>query len=202
MKQSKRNRNPRSTSVKRLTVGIATAGLIGLGASVANAHGWGPQGSWGPQGMMANQGMMNQGMMGQGMMGRGMMGPGMMGQGGGMQPGQFVEGRLAFLKAELGITESQQQSWDEFAGFMRTQAGSMQSEMTQHQAEWQQRMQRMQTAGQANQSPVELMKNRITHMQERSAKMQAGLDAMKKLYAVLTPEQQAKANNLLGHHMM
>lgn len=189
MKQSKHNRMPRKLSVKRLTVGIAAASLIGLGASVANAHGWGPQASMG-------QGMMGQG---QGMMNRGMMPNRGMGYGATMQPGQFVEGRLAFMKAELSITENQQKAWDEFAGFMRAQAKSMQADMTQHQAQWQQRMN---TAGQTDQSPLEHMKEGIAHMQERSASMQAGLDAIKKLYDTLTPAQQAKANNLFGHHMM
>jgi hypothetical protein len=91
-------------------------------------------------GMMGSQGMMGmmgggQGMMGggQGMMGGmpmmqgGMMGgQGMMGMmhGGGqgamaMGPGRHVEGRLAFLRAEIGITAAQTPQWNAFADAVR-----------------------------------------------------------------------------------
>jgi len=45
-------------------------------------------------------------MMGQGWMGNTMMGPGMMPM---MDPSQHIEGRLAFLKTELKITDAQNQ---------------------------------------------------------------------------------------------
>jgi len=211
MKQSKRNRASRTFSVKQLTAGVAIASIIGLGATVANANSWGPYGAMmgGQSGM--GQGMMGQGMMGKGGMGQGNMGQGKMGHGRGMQSGQFVEGRLAFLKTELGITDSQQQIWDEFAGFMRTRAKTMQEQMQQRQAHWQQHMQQNTSdqksmdhkpMNQAEQSPLEHMQKRITHMQKRTVRMQAGLEALTKLYSALTPEQQAKAKNLLGSHMM
>lgn len=68
------------------------------------------------------------GMWGGDMMGPGMMvGPGMMGWG--MQRGPFgrgpegmldrVEGRLAFVKAELKITEAQTAAWNDFASAVR-----------------------------------------------------------------------------------
>jgi hypothetical protein len=82
-----------------------------------------------PAGMGAGQ-MSGMGMMGQGMMGQGMMGaPGMMGQdgvGGMRMVGEHVEGRLAFLKAELKITDAQLPQWNAFAEAMRDSAKAMQ----------------------------------------------------------------------------
>jgi len=61
------------------------------------------------------------GMMGGGMMGGGMMGGMMMGQGGpgpGMATGH-IEGRIAFLKTELRITDAQNGVWNGFADALR-----------------------------------------------------------------------------------
>ncbi len=67
------------------------------------------------QNMMSGQGMMGPGMMGQGMMMNcPMMGSGMMGSG-----NPHTEGRLAFLKTELKITESQEKAWNRFSDVMR-----------------------------------------------------------------------------------
>ncbi len=230
MKQSKGNRTPRKFSAKQLAAGVAIASVIGLGTTVVNAESLGShgtmmgqggmnqnsmsqgsmgQGSMGQgsmgQGMMAKsgmgQGMMAKGGMGQGMMGQRNMGQSMMGHGYGMQPGQFIEGRLAFLKAELGITKSQKEAWDKFSGFARAQAEALKSEIQQRQAKWQKKAHNN-TGDQANKSPLDHMQARISHMQERTARMQAKLDAMKNLYTALTPEQQVKAKSLLGRHLM
>ena len=51
--------------------------------------------------------------MGRGMMmGMGMMNPAMMGM---MMGGPAVQGRLAYMKAELGITDAQTAAWDGYA---------------------------------------------------------------------------------------
>lgn len=78
-------------------------------------------------GMMGG-GMMGQGMMGQGMAGSGMMGGGMMGHGmmGGMQA-KHIEGRLAFLKAEIKITPAQEAQWTKFADVVRARAKNAQA---------------------------------------------------------------------------
>jgi hypothetical protein len=69
--------------------------------------------------MMGQQpgGMPTMGMMGQGGMGMGMMGQGAMPMMMGM--GDHVEGRIAFLRAELAITEAQAPAWDRFAQALR-----------------------------------------------------------------------------------
>jgi len=85
-------------------------------------------GQGGP-GMMGQRGMMGQGwMMGQGMMDQGGM-PGMMPMMGMMQMmrgGEHIEGRLAFLKAELKITDSQEKVWNDFADAARKAAAKTQ----------------------------------------------------------------------------
>ncbi len=75
--------------------------------------------------MMQGRGMMSQGMMGQDMMGRGMMGQGGMGMMGSMMGAGHVEGRIAFLKTELRITDAQQKPWDAVAAAMRANAETM-----------------------------------------------------------------------------
>jgi len=67
------------------------------------------QGQAGPAGMMPMMNMMMNMMMGMG-----------------MQPGaEHVEGRLAFIKAELKITDAQAPQWNAFAEAVRGNAGSM-----------------------------------------------------------------------------
>ena len=80
------------------------------------------------------------GMMGYGFSGRGMMGPGMMSYDGGgpwmMRWGasgqamcnamaSHIEGRLAFLKAELKITEAQEPLWNTYAAASRDSTNTM-----------------------------------------------------------------------------
>ncbi len=203
MKQFKCSRNTRKFSVRQLAAGVVVASVIGLGSTVVNADSWGGHGhsQWGSKGTM-----MGQGMMAMGGKGHGGMRQGMMRHGPSIQSGQFIEGRLAFLKAELGITESQKQAWGKFSGFVRAQAETLKSERQQRQAKWKNKTHSNavapKTMDQAKKFPLEYMQKRIAHMQERSTRMQARLDAILNLYAALTPEQQVKANNLLGRHLM
>lgn len=73
-------------------------------------------------------GMMSQGMMGQG----GMTGPGgmsgmmpMMGMMQMMHGGAHIDGRLAFIKAELKITSAQEKAWDDLATALRQAAAKV-----------------------------------------------------------------------------
>src|SRR5262245_30847419 len=77
----------------------------------------------GPGAMMA-PGMMGYGM-GPGMMGpgmHGMMGQSMMGPGMMMGYGPMVEDRLAYLKAELGITDAQTEAWNGYVNAVKARA--------------------------------------------------------------------------------
>lgn len=64
-------------------------------------------------------------MMGQGMGPGMMMGRGMMPMTGMMDPTEHIEGRLAFLKTELKITDAQAPQWNAFADAMRANAKRM-----------------------------------------------------------------------------
>lgn len=82
--------------------------------------------------MMRMMHMMEAGMMGPGMMDPGMMEPGM---GGPMScaahaglagaPGSYLEGRLAFVKAELAIDQTQEAGWQTFAAAVRDRSQLM-----------------------------------------------------------------------------
>ena len=144
--------------------------------------------------MPMGQGMMGcpmMGMMGQNDM-RGMMGmPGMMGQGmmiGGMGP--QIEGRLAYLKAELGITEPQAAAWKQYEDAVRSRASAMQSAR-------QDMMKAMQTG-----TVSDRMKARIAMMEGMVISMKAQSSALENLYPLLTEDQKKKADQLLGMGMM
>jgi LTXXQ motif family protein len=139
---------------------------------------------------MMNNGMMGAGMMGSGPMSNGMMGQGMMSMGPGMM-GQgdlkaMVEGRLAYVKTALGITEDQAAAWKAYEDAARANVQSMQ---TVHQA--------MMTAMQSG-SAIDRMQTHITMMQTGLDALKALQPATEALYKALTPEQQKKADTLLG----
>jgi hypothetical protein len=102
-------------------------------------------------GALAQQTQYAPGMMGLGMMGQHIMGPGMMPMGGGMggcpMMGQYmtssghgptmmgpgmmiygpaIEGRLAYVKAELGITDAQTAAWDGYVTAVKSRMAAMQ----------------------------------------------------------------------------
>ena len=72
-----------------------------------------PSGAMPMMNMMSGMPMMHMGMMR-------MMG--MMGPGSGMSTIDYVEGRIAFLRAELKITDAQMSAWNAFADALRTNA--------------------------------------------------------------------------------
>lgn len=133
--------------------------------------------------------MMDQGsMMGPGMMhGPGMGHAGMMGMGTMMGgPRQHIEGRLAFLKAELKITPQQEQVWSVYADSARASASSMQGmhdQMTSSGNKSSTLPERMQWHEQMMSSRLEGLKNlRLTAVP---------------LYNALSPEQKQIADNLM-----
>jgi hypothetical protein len=141
------------------------------------------QGGMGP-GMMHGQGGMGSGMM-QGGMGPGMMGMchGMMGQG---DLKATVEGRLAYVKTALGITDDEAAAWKAYEDASRANVQSMQAA---HQA--------MMTAKQSG-SALDRMQSHITMMQARLDALKALQPATEALYKALTSDQQKKADALLG----
>lgn len=177
------------------------SGALLAGPAFAQKDGFPRQGG-GPGMMMGQDGSMMGSMMGSGMMGRsgmmgsGMMGSGMMGGGCGMMTGGFgadeeldtyVDGRVAFLEAELGITQDQQGVWKDYADALRSNAeamGSMHGRMRGA-------MKRQDAA------PTAWLDLHIEMMRSRLAALEALKPATEALYVALTPEQKQKADRLL-----
>ena len=112
-----------------LSVG-PVAGLAQTKTTPAPSHG--PMtGAWGqgPQGMMGygdmGPGVMSQGGMGPWMMGSGRFGPAMCAAMAG-----HMDGRLAYLKAELKITEAQEPLWKAYAAAAHDNANGMSGRCT------------------------------------------------------------------------
>jgi hypothetical protein len=156
-------------------------------------------------------GMMGQGMMGgaQGMMGgRGMMDGnmanmmqmmGMMGQrsaetgcaGMSMATIDHVEGRIAFLRTELKITDAQSTAWNAFADALRTNAKSL-GEV---------RASLVPQAGGAQQSLVDRLALQEKWLTARLEGTRAIKSALTNLVSTLSDEQKKTADELLAPHM-
>ena len=154
----------------------------GMGMGGQNMMGMGMMG--GCPMMGGNMGMMGQGMQGMmgsaGMMGQGM-GPGMM-----MGKGPMMEGRLAYLKAELGITDAQAAAWDGYVSAVKARGDTMQSMHATM-------MQAMQSG-----TAIARMDAHTTAMQSMMDSMNALKPATEALYKVLNDDQKKKADMLLG----
>ena len=162
-------------------------------------------------GPMSGQGMM----MGPGMMGTGMMGPGMMPMMGMMDPGRHIEGRIAFLKTELRITEAQSPQWNAFADALRATAKRMSEQ-------WAGMMPgTMMGSGTMGSGTMPMMRGAMTpgmmmsgqagsamslperldwaekHMTARLEMLQAMKGATTQLYGVLSDEQKGLADQLI-----
>lgn len=157
--------------MKRATgIAVAVGLALGIGTAAVIAQ---------PYGMMGG-GMMGggPGMMAGGMMGGGM-GPGMMGG------GYNVEDRLAAQKTALQITPEQEQSWNAYADLVKKQSETMR---TRHEAMW----------NAAPGSSAERFELHSGFMKQRAEEHEALSKAYKDLYAVLTPEQRAAADQRPG----
>jgi hypothetical protein len=164
---------------------IATAMI-----ATANSQSAAQQGAANPGGMM---GMMGPGMMSPGMMG--MMGPGMMAGASGsamcIAMAGHIDGRLAYLKAELKITEAQEQLWNTYAAATRDNTNTMLARCTT-------------MMSRHNGSTVSLP----DRLDQNEQLMAAHLDAMramnkaiKPLYAALSDDQKKTADQLFGGPM-
>ena len=183
--------------ITKIAVAAGAALALGLGAAAVSAQPFGY--GMGP-GMMGGYGPgygMGPGMMGGYGPGYGMgWGGGHMrgyGPGYGMGPqamfnaysGNADDG-LAALKAELGITAKQDSAWQAF-----TKNAKQQNENRQA---WFAKMQEARSAG----SAPEQLAQHTEFMKQRQAEMEANTSALKNLYAALTPEQKAIADQRFG----
>ena len=98
-----------------------------------------------------------------------------------MMPTEHVEGRIAFLKAELGITEAQLPKWNIFADVMRAGAKAMRGAMPSG-------------APTAMPARVDAM---VAMMTARLESLKATATAGKALYEVLTDTQKKLADDLI-----
>jgi len=120
------------------------------------------------------------GMGGGAMMGGGM-GPGMMGG-----YGYNVEDRLAAQKSALKITPEQEDAWKAYADVAKKQSDAM---FAQHEAMWKS----------APSSSAERYELHSKFLAERAQQHTALSTAYKSLYAILTPEQRAAADQRGGY---
>src|SRR5712671_4647275 len=105
-----------------------------------------------------------------------------------MLPGQLVDGRIAFLKAELKLTPAQETQWQQVAAAMHENANSLD-----------------QAIKAARQDHGSMDAVQRLALREQFAKARAENDgrllaAFKPLYASLSPEQQQVANQLVAPH--
>jgi len=105
-----------------------------------------------------------------------------------MLPGQLVDGRIAFMKAELKIAPAQETQWQQVAAAMRDNASALDQAISN---------------ARAQRGTMDAVQ-RLT-LREQFAKVRAENDArlltaFKPLYASLSPEQQQIANDLVVPH--
>ncbi len=126
-------------------------------------------------------------MMHGGMMGGGMMGGGMMGD----MPLKHVEGRLAFLKAELKITPAQEPQWTKFADAVRgtaQNAGGKSAEAAKP---------AMRQGGMKPSTAPERLAHYEKALTARLETVRALKAAVDPLYATLSDDQKKVADELL-----
>jgi LTXXQ motif family protein len=119
-----------------------------------------------------------------------MMGPGMMRMMGdclmmGGDASTYAEGRVAFLKAELAITDAQKGVWDAYAAALKKNLQGMQA--------MRQSMGKVMEA----KTPVERLDAHITAMDGRLASLKEVKPALAALYGALSDEQKKTANEIL-----
>jgi hypothetical protein len=159
----------------------------GPGAGYGRGQGYGPgygRGAMGP-GPGYGRGMMGAGP-GYGRGGPGAWGPGQgPGRGAGFSPAAMVDGRLAALKTDLGITADQETAWQAFTAKAKAQVETMQAQRT------------AMFAGAQTTAP-ERIAQRAAFAKQRAANLDTMSAAVKDLYEALTLEQKAVADQRLA----
>ena len=174
------------TRIKTLLSTVITTGFLfaslpagaqqsgGMGQGMGMGHGMG-------MGQKRGSGMMGPMMQG-GMMGRDCPMMGMMM--GGRRHG-FQAGRIAFLKAELQITDAQKSVFDAYAAAIRANLKNMH---TMHKGMSEKR---------SAKTPVERLNLHVSMMESRLTSLQTVKPALEALYAALSDEQKQKAGQLM-----
>ena len=97
----------------------------------------------------------------------------------------FADGRVAFLKAELAVTEAQESVWQTYAAALKRHLNRM--------------LENGQVITQVLEAktPVERVRSYILAMESRVATLKDLEPALAALYSALSPEQQKKSNESL-----
>ncbi len=162
--------------VSRTSMMIA-AGLLVLGLSAPTLAESDDDGWWSRRGM--GHGMMD---------GWGWGGP-MMGYGPDAMLDR-IDGRLAYMKTELKITEAQTAAWDELAGVIRDTAET-------HNAMMRGMMKDMRSGEFLKKPLPERLTLQQTHMEARLEQIKSVKSAVDKLYAVLNDDQKKTADEIV-----
>lgn len=120
-----------------------------------------------------------------GMMRRGPMGGGMM-MGKHSRMGAMVAGRLAYLKSELKVSDTQTEAWERYADAVKSRVETMKG------------MRQTMMSAMQDGNAVDRMEARIAGMQAMLEAMKAIAPATEALYAVLSDSQKKTADQLIG----
>ncbi len=111
------------------------------------------------------------------------------------EPGKHIEGRIAFLKAELKITDAQSRAWDQYANFMRETAKTRQAMFDKRESEM--KAMRAEPGKRREEKPL------LARLDEQEERAKAALQAVEKrkaatqaLYKVLSDEQKKLLEDL------
>lgn len=105
----------------------------------------------------------------------------------GMGEHSYIEGRLAFLRAELGIQDPQKNAWNNFSDAVRHHLANVKASI-----------QAARTAAAEDKAPGERLENRISTLENRLKSLKELKPAFNTLYDSLNPEQRSKADELVG----
>jgi hypothetical protein len=101
-----------------------------------------------------------------------------------------VDGRLAYLKTELKITDDQTSAWDELSTTIRSTAETHNAMMRSMMEEF--------TSGEFLKKPLpDRLTLQVTHLEARLEQVRAVHASVDKLYAVLTAEQKEIADQIV-----
>jgi hypothetical protein len=106
-------------------------------------------------------------------------------------PGRHIEGRLAFLRTELKITDAQAPLWDKVAAALRDRAAKMDAAIAA--------FRQAPSAGTSPDLP-DRMETRIRSGEARIESDRAVLAAFRPFYAALSDEQKKTAEELFARH--
>lgn len=176
--------HPAGQSVQAGSQAAPPAATSGAGAQAGMM---GPQGMMGTggQGMMGGMPMMNMMTMMQMMGGGDAAGMGMI---------DHVEGRIAFLRTELKITDAQTGAWNEFAAALRTNAKTLGAARSAMMAQ----MGHSQAQSQTLTQRLDDQERWLTARLEGTRTLKA---AFTRLYGALTDDQKKAADELLAPQM-